>query len=173
MARGSFASRVLDKAIFDVAGISIFPTLNLSYRCLAALTAARVASYLLRLTTQDIKFHAGYVTNLPLVNSMPIKLLDSIADCCFAFKHILISQDLTEQKFQIGSGEQLSKVEAILHTLEGLNEHIVSDAYGLNENDIQTVLNETGIPADWYPLIVGYNTLPKARFKRRRKNLIV
>src|SRR5260221_10249552 len=91
---------------------------------------------------------------------MPTKLLDSIAKICLMLKFMLISHDPTEQKFQIRQEVQFRKVEAILHAIESFNEHVVIDAYSFDDDDIQTILDETGIPAGWYPLIVGYDTLP-------------
>lgn len=160
MARGSFSARLLNKAIFDVAGISIFPDNNISLGYLSALTAARVTSYLLRVTTQDIKFHAGYVSNLPLGNNMPERLLDSVGKLCIILKRELISHNPTEKQFEFIPNEMHNSVQAILHTLEGLIERIVSEAYELDKDDIQSVLDETGTPATSYPLITGYDTLP-------------
>ena len=52
IAHGCFAVRVLDDAIFDAAGVSIFPV-NIVYRpYLAALMETHLTSYMLRVTTQ-------------------------------------------------------------------------------------------------------------------------
>ncbi len=51
-------------------------------------------------------------------------------------------------------------MQAVLHTLEGLNERLVCDAYGLDEGDVAAVIAETGTPAGWYPLIDGYDVQP-------------
>ncbi|WP_141508707.1 hypothetical protein [Candidatus Chloroploca asiatica] len=48
----------------------------------------------------------------------------------------------------------------MLHTLEGLNEREVFAAYEVAGDDMQAVLDETGIPAGFHPLIAGYDTLP-------------
>lgn len=82
MARGNLSTRVLNDAIFDGTSVSIFTTSNISCNNLAALTASHVASYLLRVTTQDLKFSAGYVANLPLTNNAFSNLLDMIGSIC-------------------------------------------------------------------------------------------
>jgi len=49
-----------------------------------------------------------------------------------------------------------------LHALEGWNERLVFDAYELGPEDVQAVLDETGFPPGWQPLIAGFDTLPEA-----------
>ncbi len=56
--------------------------------------------------------------------------------------------------------EEAEAVAAVLHTLEGLSEREVFAAYRLDEEDIQAVLDETGTPAGWFPLIAGYDAPP-------------
>jgi len=161
MARGSLGVRVLDDAIFDVAGISIFPTFDLSYQHLASLVSARITSYLLRVTTQDLKFHAGYVANLPLGNNISLNLFGLIGRICITLKCMLVALDLTERRFEGVSNELMNRIiEVMLHSIEGFNEQLVSDSYELSEEDIQAILDETGTPAGWYPLVTGYHTLP-------------
>ena len=89
IAQGSFAARILNNAIFGNAGSSIFLKNDISQLSLLALTSARIASYLLRVTTQDIKFQEGYVANLPLCNNLPLDLLGSIGNCCINLKQAL------------------------------------------------------------------------------------
>jgi hypothetical protein len=50
----------------------------------------------------------------------------------------------------------------LLHALEGWNERLVFDAYELGPEDVQAVIDETGVPAGWNPLVVGYDALPEA-----------
>jgi hypothetical protein len=45
--------------------------------------------------------------------------------------------------------------------LEGYNEWLVCAAYELDEGDVQAVIDETGTPAGWHPLVAGYETLPE------------
>jgi hypothetical protein len=177
MARGSMGARSLDGAAFDVAGISIFPPPAERAR-LAAVLNTRVSSFLLRVTTQDLKFHAGYVGNLPVRRS-DVDLADALSRACISLKMDLVALDPVERGLdprlllQLDAEERgsllsavalsLARAEAIavlLHTLEGWNERLVCDANGLDEGDVQQVIEETGTPAGWYPLIAGYDRLP-------------
>ncbi len=56
--------------------------------------------------------------------------------------------------------DEAETVAAVLHTLEGLSEREVFGAYGIAGEDLQAVLDETGTPAGWYPLVAGYDALP-------------
>jgi hypothetical protein len=51
-------------------------------------------------------------------------------------------------------------VAAVLHTLEGFSEREVFAAYGIEGEDLGVVLDETGTPAGWHPLVAGYDTPP-------------
>jgi len=177
MARGSMGARSLDGAAFDVAGISIFPPPAERAR-LAAVLNTRVSSFLLRVTTQDLKFHAGYVGNLPVRRS-DVGLADALARGCISLKTRLVAVDPVERAFDSGLllsadgngtntlldhvSQIASRTEttaALLHALEGWNERLVCDAYGLDEGDVAQVIEETGTPAGWYPPIAGYDRLP-------------
>src|SRR5260370_27252666 len=160
MARGSLAMRVMDKALFDMAGIAVFPNRIIKRSSIAALTSVHIASYLLRVIIQDLKFSVGYVANLTLDSNISLHLLTSIGDFCIILKHHLIAQTLTERKFVNLSMEESYGIQTLLHSLEGLNEQVVSSAYVLEEADLEAVLEETGTPAGWYPFIFGYDTLP-------------
>jgi hypothetical protein len=52
-------------------------------------------------------------------------------------------------------------VAAVLHAIEGLSEREVFSAYGIAGEDLQAVLDETGTPAGWFPLIAGYDAIPE------------
>ena len=53
---------------------------------------------------------------------------------------------------------------ANLHAIEGINERIVFNAYLLDEKEIQIVIDETGTPASWFPLIHGYDGIPENQY---------
>src|SRR5207249_963942 len=53
-----------------------------------------------------------------------------------------------------------STTEALLHTLEGIIERVVCDAYHLGDSDIQAIVDEMGTPVGWYSLIAGYDAVP-------------
>ncbi len=98
---------------------------------------------------------------------MPVRALtpgQGVALAALKFK--MVGRLLEEREFVAVSGEPPAQSERdpapLLHALEGWNERLVFDAYQLGPDDVQAVLDETGTPAGWYPLIVGYDTLPEA-----------
>lgn len=163
MARGNLGVRELNDSVFDVASISIFPT-AVDRELLAAMLQPRIVSYLLRVTTQDLKFHAGYVSNLPIPTHLPGQL-SQIGHAAKALKEDLTSSDPVEWAFGSTTRQDPREVlatMAVLHTLEGWNERLVFDAYEIDSGDAKAVLDETGAPPGWYPLIAGYDDLPRA-----------
>lgn len=161
IASGSFGTRILNDALFDVAGTSLFPrTDSLPLSALAAVTSSHLISYLLRVLTQDLKFNAGYVSNLPLAPHIPWKLFQSIGTACIQLKSRLVEQNPLEDAFIYVPLTPTYHIQALLHTLEGWNEQAVCDMYQLNTSDRQAVIDETGTPAGWFPLLAGYDRLP-------------
>lgn len=168
MASGSMGARVLDDSVFDLAGMAVFPKDDLQREELAALLGTRAASYLLRVTTQDLKFHGGYVENMPVPQNRSARS-QAIGEACITLKLRLVGRDPLERRFgapvvgepQLLRGRVPSET-ALLHTLEGWNERLTFDAYELDDDDIQAVLDETATPAGWHPLITGHDTIPDA-----------
>jgi hypothetical protein len=127
--------------------------------------------------TQGPEFSNGYVANFPVPWRLPLAL-ESLTVIATDLKRMLVALDSVERGFDCGFLKRhgnrevsllttiaatLARAEAISsveHSLEGWNERLVCDAYGLDEGDIQQVTEETGTPAGWYPLIAGYDRLP-------------
>src|SRR5207245_1298261 len=42
----------------------------------------------------------------------------------------------------------------------GMIEQVVCQGYHLSEVPIQIIMNDTGVPAGWYPLVTGYEVQP-------------
>ncbi|QBD82807.1 BREX-1 system adenine-specific DNA-methyltransferase PglX [Ktedonosporobacter rubrisoli] len=161
MAQGSFATRLIEEVIFGDMGSSIFLQGNKSPYSILALTSTHIASYLLRVTTQSLKFREGYVANLPLPENLNFEATEINGRVCFAFKNLLISQDPIESNYHSTLfSHKSNNIQAILHTIEGFNEHMIINCYKLSEHAIYILFAETGAPAGWYPLIIGYDTLP-------------
>jgi hypothetical protein len=102
MAQGSLAMRRMNCAIFGHASHAVFPLETVTRESLATILSSRVASFLLRIVTQDIKFESGYLAELPLPNVRP-RFLHDIGSICFALKESLVSVDLNEAMFCPGS----------------------------------------------------------------------
>jgi len=174
MAGGNMGVRYMDHSCFDVASISLFPQPGIPRLSVAVLLNSRVASYLLRLTTQDLKFHAGYVAKLPLPQFAREEFA-LLGGGAVGLKAELVSRDPVEWSFsdaEFADAESsdlrgvLSRriadqeaTEAWLHSLEAVCERVVFDAYDLDDLDIHAIVNDTGIPAGWHPSISGYASL--------------
>ena len=158
-ARGSMGARKLSNAIFGhKANLLVFYNDELGY---TALLSTHVVSYILRVTTQSIDFSNQYVANLPIPSNIAVQPLRVIETLCVKIKQYLTSNDMTEYNFNHLSDTLVVPLQTILHSLEGLNEKIVSSIYQLEDDDIKTIIEETGTPAGWYPLITYYDNLPQ------------
>lgn len=170
-ARGSIGFRLLD-------GVSIFAHKSAGVlgreiaRGLAVGMNCRGGSYLVRGVRAQIDLSEDYVSRVPLPKRIPA-VLSGFESACVALKRRLVALDPTERSFGGLSTRGASFTEAwrhlageadavaaVLHTLEGLSEREVFAAYGIAGEDLQAVLDETGTPAGWFPLVAGYDTLP-------------
>ncbi len=168
MARGSLGLRALQRGLFA----NLSPGIEPRYTGVGALLNTRIHSYLVRAISSKIQMNKGYVERLPADRALAMSLTGLEAGC-LALKRHLVALDLTERTF----GElpvrgtslteawrnlvnEADTVAAILHTLEGLSEREVFKAYGIAGDDLKAVLDETGTPAGWFPLIAGYEQIP-------------
>lgn len=168
MASGSMGCRILEPSkIFDVASISIFAQNKLEFIC--ALLNTRFASYILRILTQDLKIHAGYTELFPLPKCES-KLLEYAYYFCLPLKRFISARDITENNYEIDTGYlhcinhgslERYTVESLLATQEAVNDAEVFKIYNFSEEACKVILEETGTPAGFFPLITKYDTLPE------------
>lgn len=175
MARGSMGVRRLASSIFDVKGMSIFSA-DSAYPLdsLMSVLSTHTSSYLLRVITQNLEFHAGYVAKLPLIIHSTVQLA-SAGRLCTLLKSLIVSSDPTERLFTPSNSgayqlrwdnealldEALVPIQAVLHATEGYVESVASNVFNLDLGDREAVNSETGTPAGWHPLISGYELLPQ------------
>ncbi len=158
VASGSLGVRLLDDTIFTNAGPGIFSEDRLG---LMAVLNTRVPTYLLRSISPKISFDKGYVERVPVPNRIGPALAQA-AQCCVALKALQLSADIIEDSFaDIGLATELPAATSLWHTIEGFIETEVVAAYGLVEGTISSVLTETGTPAAWHAVIVGYDRVPE------------
>jgi len=171
MARGSYGLRCLEKSsVFAHISSAVIPRKD--EKALASRLNARISSFLVRALAARIQLTESYICRLPLVDGDLKNLLD-IQESCVALKRHLVANDLVERTYTasplantaIGDSFRLGCMEAeaiatILHTIEGVSEHTVFAIYCVAGDDLQAVLDETGAPAGWFPLVDGYDTLP-------------
>jgi hypothetical protein len=177
IARGSLNLRLMTNAVFGHTGNSVFPD-GLQRLAICSLLNSRVATYYVRAIAQKLSFEAGHVSILPLPEHLP-SCLNLLGQTCVQYKMCRVACDSLERAFVPARGltlrchgseratavardahTELPAALAVLHALEGLNERLVCDAYGLDEVDVATVMAETGTPVGWHPLLPGYGDLP-------------
>ena len=171
MAQGSLGVRYLDgQHICDSASPSIVFE---DYRPgIGIILNGRITSYLLRTLSNDIKFREGYVGRFPLPVEIP-KIFYDREKNCVKLKQLHIQNNLVERPFKnltlnINSISQTAikkslAINALLSnllTLEGISEKEIFNLYSLNDDDIEAIIDETDVPAGFYPLINGYDGLP-------------
>ena len=87
-----------------------------------------------------------------------------LTHACVRVKRTLVREIPSEFTYQPSVGhDQLTSIlqrSALLHAAEGVVETEVVRMYCLDEVDIQAVLDETGRPAGWFPLIPGHDQIP-------------
>ncbi len=161
MAQGSLGARALDgQTVCDSASPGVFadepqPTAG-------AILNSRVISYVLRALSPDMKFREGYVAQAPMPRRDEPKMA-SCASACVTIARLLASRDPSERTFLPDHNlrDQAASL-VLLHTLEGWNERLALEAYGVDDESARLVLEETGAPAGWHPLMAGYDRLPEA-----------
>ena len=162
MSRGAMGARLLwGDEIFEQASIGVIPVNNFEPISLLVLFNNRVSSFLLRVVTQDLKFNAGYVENMPYEYPDYSSLL--LAHLCVSLKRALVVADPLERSFFVASvadTDYQRRLQLILHSIEAILEVRVAHLFNLSRDDISQIVDETGTPAGWFPLIDGYDALP-------------
>lgn len=171
VARGSLGFRMLlrNEIISDKSAGVIFPR---HIGGAAATINCRMSSFAARSSSQSIDIRESYVARVPLPQRIP-DLFATLESTCIALKRYLVALDPTERSFGgiRVAGASLTEVwgrlsgeaegvAAVLHALEGLSERKVFAVYGIAGEDLQSVLDETGTPAGWYPLLAGRDACP-------------
>ncbi len=171
-ARGSLGSRILPQGeTFGKSGPGLFPKGG-DNLAIAAVLNCRVVSYFLRVVARTFMFSLGSLANVPFPARLPGELSD-FGQQCTVLKKASLTNELTEREFSprgvtgtsllgwsMGSRASVDALDAFRPALEGFSERAVFDSYSLDEDDEAAVLEETGTPAGWHPLVGGYDAIP-------------
>jgi hypothetical protein len=173
LGRGSVGIRFHENSIFDVHGTSIFPNERGDAHWLAGVLSSHIASYVLRVMSQSLVLHAGYLSRMPLPGDGQKSVITECVSAAIDLKRWLVAVDPIERSFRTATLRAASLTEAwrryaesetaiasVLHAIEGLSESEVCAAYDVAGDDLEVVLNETGMPAGWFPLLAGYDAGP-------------
>ena len=172
-ARGSLGLRMLTGAIwYAVHSDAVIPHESDGVRGLGSVLNSRMGSASVRWLRPQLDLSGSYVSRIPLPDRIP-DALAPLESTCLTLKRRLVALDPTERGFELTRSTAASLVEAwrraaddaeavaaALHTLEGLSEREVFNAYGIADDDLTAVLDETGTPAGWLPLLAGYEAIP-------------
>jgi len=140
---------------------------------LGAVLNWRSSTYLIRSLSTSLTPNESYVARLPVPEEIPNSAA-AVEATCIVLKRSLVALDPTERSFAELKGhggsfteawrrisEKRDAVAAVLHALEGHSERIGFVSYGIAGDDLQAVLDETGTPAGWFPLISGRDAIPE------------
>jgi hypothetical protein len=112
-----------------------------------------------------LKFNAGYTAKLPLLQRVvEQEVLSRLSYLAKHFKTVLISLLPTERIFDYKTEQYVNISELIpslLCSIEGSIEVITNKCLGLTDESLNEIYSETGMPVGLYPLISGYDSLPK------------
>ncbi len=126
-----------------------------------AMINGRLSSYIVRSISAKTQLNESYVCRLPVTFDIPEGLLE-LESACVSLKLGLVTSDPTELTFDRGSFSvaQVEVFSAVLGALEGLAEKLVFAGLEVKGDDLAAVLDETGTPSGWHPLIFGYDAVP-------------
>lgn len=165
LARGSLSVRLMKDSIWGaVMADAIIP--SESCRNLSVYLNSRLVSASIRWLRSQIVLSGSYVLRVPLPENHD-ELLEKQQNLLTAYKRFLIAAHPIERSFDhcmdnnFCSANSLSeRVATSFHTLEGILEGLLFRVYNLDKDDTNEILNETGSPTGWFPMIQGYDTLP-------------
>jgi hypothetical protein len=170
MSSGSLGTRRQRESVFAHKSPGIFP--KRGHDTAVSVSNCRFGSLIGRSIAANIQLPEGCVARIPMPKNLPGSQ-GSIEAICVALKRRLVAFDVIERTFDRspsanfvsgdsscpGCGEA-EAISAVLHTTEGVSEHMAFAVYDVAGDDLQAVLDETGTPAGWFPLIHNYDALP-------------
>lgn len=161
LACGSMSARYLPQGyIFSDGGPGIFGNNNDCW--ILSLLNSRIVTFILRVTcSSPLHFRMGYVANIPLPNDIPFQVA-IMTKWNVLIKSMICNSNILEYNHSICPKILADQfiLESLLLPVEHYLERIWFKAYDVNDQDIITIFNETGIPAGWHPLIATYDTTP-------------
>jgi hypothetical protein len=179
-ARGKIGARVLEEGeTFGKSGPGIIAPETES-RLLQVTLNSRLSSFLGRIVARSFLISLGAVSRLPVLSASGSASETGIlcAAVCCELKKRLVDRQMTERTFTntllepanencssllaryLKATTLLEAETSALHAVEGFGERLVFDGFGFDEDDVASVLNETGTPAGWLPLVSGYADAP-------------
>lgn len=162
---------LLEESIIGAKGPGIFG--NLDQR-IDAILNSRLCTYLLRALSPTIEFTERNIESLPFAERWD-NSLNNFAESCVCLKKNISAYDLTDFTYCVLFDESKKNIQSlicilieqeeiycsILLTIEAEIDKKTFDLFNVNSVDRRTIIEETGTPAGWYPLITGYDSIPE------------
>ena len=159
-AASNLGMRVLDRSAFGNASNALFASIPDRFSLLPLLNS-RTATYLLRALAPKMTFEVGQLERLP------------VPDSCHRPPWVSRSCPQRDRKGERPGGDGLrgdlyrARIASVSPNspatpLRAGTSASCSTPTNSAPSDVQAVIDETGVPAGWNPLIVGYDRLPEA-----------
>ncbi|MGA2702512.1 MAG: DNA methyltransferase [Isosphaeraceae bacterium] len=172
LARGSLGLRLANTGVWG--SVMAAPVIPRTPAPVGMIGNSRLATAAVRWMRPQIVLSESYVGRTPVPDVFP-ELWSRLEVACVRLKSAIVSQYPTESCFEVsfpiykdfGANHASAvlkgfPIEAALLTLEGVCERLVFAAHRLSTEDEAAILDETGTPTAWFPLITGFDksTLP-------------
>jgi len=161
LACGSMSARYMPQGyIFSDGGPGIFGNNNDCW--ILSFLNSRIVTFILRVTcSSPLHFRMGYVANIPLPDDIPFQI-DILTKWNVLIKSMICNSNILEYNHLLNKKIFANQfiLESLLLPVESYLDRIWFKAYDLNDQDINSIFNETGTPAGWHPLISTYDPLP-------------
>jgi hypothetical protein len=146
---------------------------EITHQQLLALLNSRAFTYVLRSTSTTLQFSYPSVRDAPGL-WIPHGQIVGLVDDAIAEKQVLISDDTRESTFYpyrprgylsldnwfwAWREDRLARTARLL-SVEAILERIAFTRMGLTDVETEDVIRDTGRPAGWLPLLVGYDAVP-------------
>ncbi len=119
-----------------------------------------IYTFILRGLTTKLNVDEGYVASLPIKEDNYYLINKLVELSVFLKKEVLKAVIIERQYIHKEALKNLEIKNVLLHTMESIINRIVADSFNFSKRNIHQILDETGTPAGWYPLITCYDSLP-------------
>jgi hypothetical protein len=121
-----------------------------------------LSSYILRAISSG-GLDGGYINQLPIVTIS--RIFPHIESLLIEQKRWIVGKHILEYNFDPVFNPNLNEIKiykssALIHSIEGYCEAEVFNLFKISRDDLNKIINETGKPSGWFPLIIGYDILP-------------
>jgi hypothetical protein len=127
--------------------------------------SSKTVNYILRSVNPTVDASQGYTEIMPIphLGGENQDILNRIGDILVLLKRSIVARKITELDFNdyISASTTLANpIDSVLHLLEGFVEKKLQQSFSLSQKTIEQILDETGTPAGFHPLLAGYDALP-------------